>query len=145
MKISPNLINFVKEFEGFREKAELDTLANPPVFTIGYGETKNVHQGDNITEQEASEKLASRLQEFGDEMIKYVSVSLTQGQFDALTDFCYNVGIGNFKKSTLLKLLNQNKLQETAKQFDKWVYSGGVKREGLIKRRNQEKQWFIGS
>jgi lysozyme len=72
-----------------------------------------------------------------------VKVPLTQNQFDALTDFCFNVGVGNFIASTLLRLLNAGNYAGAATQFDRWNLAAGRVLPGLVKRRLAERQLFM--
>jgi len=69
-------------------------------------------------------------------------VPLTQGQFDALASFTYNLGEGQVSKSTLLKLLNAQDYQGAANEFERWVYAGNTKVNGLIRRRQNERELF---
>jgi GH24 family phage-related lysozyme (muramidase) len=70
--------------------------------------------------------------------------SLKQHQFDALVSFVYNIGIGAFKKSTMLSLIKADKMGEAASEFDKWTKAGGKPLKGLIRRRRAEKELFVG-
>jgi lysozyme len=74
-----------------------------------------------------------------------VKVPLTQNQFDALVSLSYNIGVGAFKKSTLLKKLNSGDYKGAANQFDVWVNAGGKRLAGLVRRRAIEKKLFLGS
>jgi lysozyme len=74
---------------------------------------------------------------------KLVKVPLSQNQFDALVSFEYNVGYGNFSKSTLLRKLNLKDYIGASKEFDKWVYANKKKLTGLVKRRKSEKELFL--
>ena len=72
-----------------------------------------------------------------------VKVGLNQNQFDALVSLTYNIGIGAFSKSTLLKKLNAGDYKGTSNQFDVWVNAGGKRLDGLVKRRAKEKALFL--
>jgi len=73
-----------------------------------------------------------------------INICTTQGQFDALTDFIYNLGIGAFSKSTLLKyILAKRPTEQILNQFRRWVYAGGKKLKGLVKRREWECQMWV--
>ena len=74
---------------------------------------------------------------------RYVTVALTQGQFDALTDFVFNLGAGRFAQSTLLQLLNTGNYPAAAEEFKRWVYAGGVKVAGLETRRADNYRTFL--
>ena len=90
----------------------------------------------------ADDIMRATLKEYEEAVSRYVKVPLNQNQFDALVDFAYNAGAQNFRTSTLLKLLNQGDYATVAGEFDKWVYGGGKKLNGLVKRRDLERQLF---
>lgn len=140
MKTSQNGIELIKKFEGCR----LETYICPAgVFTIGYGHTgADVKSGMKITQEEAETLLKNDLKAFEKGVQRIIKKELTQNQFDALVSFAYNLGLENLKKSTLAKLINQDKIKEAANQFERWVYANGVKLNGLIRRRKAEKELF---
>ena len=147
MKISAMGLELIKEFEGLSLKPYLDVVNIP---TIGYGNTfykdgKKVTLNDKpISEIEATELLSYVAQkDFGDKILQLVKVPLNQNQFDSLVSFCYNIGMGNFTKSTLLKKINQSDFRGASLEFEKWNKSGGVVLAGLVKRRLKEKALFI--
>jgi GH24 family phage-related lysozyme (muramidase) len=134
----------IKEFEGFRAIAY---LCQAGVWTVGYGTTringKLVTESVKITTEEAELFLEQDLKAFEDAVNQNVTVELNQNQFDALVSFVYNVGVGNFKKSTLLKKLNASKKTEAADEFLKWNRAAGVVSKGLTKRRKAERELFL--
>jgi lysozyme len=136
--------NLIKEFEGFRAVAYVCPAG---IVTVGYGTTKiqgvPVQLGSKVTTEEADVFLEQDLKLFEDTVNQNVLVELTQNQFDALVAFVYNVGAGNFRKSTLLKKLNEGKLSEAAEQFLKWDKAGGKKLAGLTRRRKAERELFL--
>ncbi len=138
--ISQAGIDLIKRWEGFRSNAY---LCPGNVWTIGYGHTKNVYQGMCISKAQAEELLKSDLRYFEKAVKQLSKVELTQGQFDALVSFTFNVGVGAFKKSTLLRLVNQGDFLGAAKQFGRWVNANGKKLPGLVSRRAEEKQLFL--
>ena len=140
MKSSKNCINLIKCFEGCRYKAYKQTKND--VWTIGYGHTENVKENDVITEFDAENFLKIDLQKF-EYAINKLSLELNQNEFDALVSFVFNVGIGNFESSTMLKLLKAQKKNEAASQFDRWIYQGKTILPGLVKRRQAEKELFL--
>ena len=83
------------------------------------------------------------VKDFGDKILQLVKVPLNQNQFDALVSICYNIGMGNFSKSTLLKKINQGDFKGASLEFEKWNKSGGIVLAGLVKRRLKEKALFI--
>ncbi len=117
--------------------------ANGKVWTIGIGSTLNldgspVKQGDQITLSEAYDLLEGHLQKRVYPSLK--DLTLTQDQFDAVVDFVYNVGSGNFLSSTLYKLLKAGK--DASGEFPKWNKSGGKVLPGLTKRRASERELY---
>jgi len=140
MILSNKGIELIKKFEGCRLKAYKCPAG---VWTIGYGHTNNVRPDDVITQDEAEELLKRDLQVHEDNVKRLVKVPLTQGQFDALVSFEFNVGYGALANSTLLKVLNTGNYDAAAKQFKRWVYAGNKVLEGLVKRRIAETEMFL--
>lgn len=143
MQLSYNGLEALKEHEGFRNKAYLDTGG---VWTIGYGTTKingkPVEAGQQCSLAESVEWLKQDLAWAQTAVNKGVKVPLKQSQFDALVSFVYNIGEASFTKSTLLRLLNEGNYVDAAKQFDRWVYDNGRKIPGLAARRAVERSMF---
>ena len=145
MYISSTCTNLVKRYEGFRSKP-YKCPAN--VWTIGYGSTfyingEKVSQHDSeISETFASELLENVLNDFATKVDKVIKVSLNQNQFDALVSFTYNIGIGAFTKSTLLKKLNNVDFQGASNEFVRWNKANGKVLNGLTKRRIDEQKLF---
>lgn len=135
MKPSQECIDMVKHFEGFEDTAYL-CPAN--VWTIGYGRTKNVKEGDKITEPQAERDLQEELQEFGAQVLGVVDVSLLQNEFDALTSWTYNLGVGNLSSSTLLKKLNAGDKESVPSEMLRWNKAAGKVLAGLTARRQAE-------
>jgi lysozyme len=146
METSQNGIDLIKRFEGFRAKPYRCPAGVP---TIGYGHTSGVSMNDRpITEAEAEELLRDDLGTYEGYVNKFVTVPVTQGMFDALVSFVYNVGPGRrvgggFRNSTLLRLLNEGKLIEAAAEFLKWNKANGKELAGLTKRREAERNLFL--
>ena len=142
LRASDTLISKLKEFEGLRLVAYKPTKAER-WYTIGYGHSAgDVRAGMRITEEKAEELLRRDLF-FVERFINGIPKIKTQGQFDALVSFTYNVGIGNLKRSTLLKkIMHDAHVSEVQREFMKWVYSGGKKLDGLVKRRRWEAERY---
>jgi len=140
MKVSNNGINLIKRFEGLELKSYKDSVG---ILTIGYGHTHAVRAGDVITGEQADAFLREDLQVAELTVNTNVKVKLTQGQFDALVSFVFNLGSGNFVKSTLIKKLNAGDYAGAADEFGKWVNAGGKKLPGLVKRRAAEREVFL--
>jgi lysozyme len=135
MKVSDKMIAFLKEREGLSLKAYLDEGKKP---TIGYGHTSGVKMGQVITKQQAEDFLSADIRE-KEKLIDGLGLTLTQGQYDALVDFVYNVKYDEFMKSTLLKLVRQKApTADIQRQFRRWVYCKGKILPGLVTRRNWE-------
>lgn len=140
MKTSENGIKIIKKFEG----CKLEAYRCPSgILTIGYGHTQNVNAGETITRRQALYFLEKDIEVAEKAVNSLVKVTLNQNQYDALVSFVFNVGYGNFRISTMLKLINQDNLSAAAEQFDKWVLSNGRKIRGLVIRRRLEKELFL--
>ena len=132
MRASKTLIERLKKQEGCRLEAYQDAKG---VWTIGWGHTKGVRKGDRITEALAVDYLREDLRD-AERVAEKVKNVNTQGRFDAVVDFVYNCGAGNFNSSTLRKYIEAGKKDyEIQQQFLKWVNSGGKFLGGLYTRR----------
>lgn len=131
-----------RQFEGCRLHAYQDCVG---VWTIGYGHTGlDVTPGRTISEFEAEALLRADVKEAVACVNRAVTVPIEQHQFDALVDFCFNVGVRAFTRSSLLLTLNQGQFEEAAAEFGKWVHAGGKVLPGLVKRRAAEAAMFRG-
>lgn len=139
MRASEECINAIKGFETLQLKAYKCPAG---VLTIGYGHTRGVKEGQVITEIQADVLLKGDVLVV-EKSINDLGLTLTQGQFDALVDFCFNLGRTKLLNSTLyVKILDNASDDEIAAQFRRWVYGGGKKLNGLVKRREWEvQQW----
>ena len=138
-------VDLICGFEGKRLTAYDDGVG---VWTSGFGTTVypngiKVMKGDTCTEAQAKTYMAHDLKKFEATVNKAVTVQLNQNQFDALVSLAYNIGIGAFNKSTLVKKLNANNFRGAADQFDVWVNAGGKRMQGLVNRRAKEKALFL--
>ncbi len=136
---SKNGLTLTELFEGDILTAYRDQRG---LWTIGYGHTANVHPGQTITQDEAEACLASDIQTAARCVNEVVTVKLTQPQFDSLVDFAFNVGITNFRKSTLLKEINDGNFPQAIAQFNLWDHCGGIVNAGLLRRRQAEATEF---
>lgn len=141
LKTSEEGKKFIKNCEGLRLSAY---RCSSNKLTIGYGHTNGVREGDRITKEASERFLDEDLKVYESAVNRLVRVALSQGQFDALTSFTYNVGVGAFCSSTLLKKLNGGDYTGAACEFGKWVYSGGRVSLGLQRRRLGEQKMFKG-
>lgn len=140
MKASKTLINAVKGFEGLRLRAYYDSAG---VATIGYGHTRGVKMGQHITEAEAEQMLEQDLWEAG-RFANTIKELNTQGRYDAVVDFIFNLGVGNFKRSTLYRLIRHHAPDGIIqKEFGKWVHAGKQVLPGLVRRREWESEMWV--
>lgn len=140
MKASQKLIEHIKKSESCVLTAYQDSAG---VWTIGYGHTAGVKKGDRITLYQAELFLKEDLAKFEPEANKVKLIGSSQGKFDAVLDFMYNCGVGNFNSSTLKKYIESNrKTWEIQEQFLRWVNAGGKKLGGLVTRRIWEANRF---
>lgn len=131
--------DFVKQFEGRELKAY---QCSAGVWTIGYGHTKDVKEGDEISASEAEQLLVEDLTAIANDLSRLVNVPVSDGQYIALLSLAFNIGASALKKSSLLFHLNHKRYNEAAGEFDKWVYAGGKVSEGLKRRRAAERKLF---
>lgn len=139
MNYSKSGLDLTERFEGCRLKAYQDSVG---VWTIGYGHTKDVRSFDTCTQDQAEKWLQEDVADAVATVNRLVHVALTQGQFDALVDFVFNLGGVDFEHSTLLKMLNAGDFEGAANQFERWSFAGGVKLAGLLRRREAEEAEF---
>ena len=139
MSLSQAGLNLIKSHEGLRTTAYQDPVG---VWTIGYGHTGTAKPGQKITEAQAEQLLRQDVGWAQDAVRKNVKVPLTQGQFDALVSFTFNLGAGALGRSTLLKKLNAGDYAGAQAEFGKFVHAGGRVLPGLVRRRNEEAQMF---
>lgn len=99
-------------------------------------------EGQTITEEEAERLFKLDILKFEVGVKGLLKVGLTDLQKDALTDFAFNLGIGALKGSTLLKKVNAGLWSGIDKEFERWVYAGGQKSAGLLRRRKEEAKMF---
>lgn len=141
MRTSDEGIALIAQFEGFRSKAYVCAGGK---WTIGYGHTKGVKEGDVITEAEGLRLLREDVANAEAAVRKWVHAPLKQNQFDALVSFVFNVGAGNFAASSLLREVNcdANDFADIRPRFMAWVYAKKRKLEGLVRRRKAEADMY---
>jgi len=141
MKISQEGLALIKKFEG----CELDAYkCAAGVWTIGYGSTKGVKEGDTMKQEDADNLLLHEMEEYEGYVNDLVEVDLKQNQFDALVSWVFNLGPANLKASTLLKVLNAKDYEGVPAQIKRWNKAGGKVLQGLIRRREAESLLFEG-
>jgi lysozyme len=146
-KPSVKNIDLIKKHEGLRLQAYLPTKDDK--WTIGYGHTKTAHAGMVITEERAEQLLRQDIAWVEDVIAKYVKVKITQNQYDALASLIFNIGEGNFAKSSVLRELNEGNYEAAADAFRMWNKQRSKTTgrlnvlKGLTKRREEERQLFL--
>ena len=141
MRMSDYAFSRLKEFEGLRLTAYKCAGGK---WTIGYGHTKGVREGQRIDERTASRLLEEDVEYFESFLAKEpYAEDITQGQWDALVDFLFNLGVGNFLSSTLRKrIIEDVDHDDIPNQFRRWNKAGGKVLMGLVKRREWEAQMY---
>lgn len=154
MKLSPNGFLLIAEFEGLRLSPYYATAEEKEkgIVTIGYGNTfyengtKVKITDAPITKTEALRLLQLTSDKFATKVNSLITKQLTQNQFDALVSLAYNIGLGNFAKSTALKLVNNNPLDPNIAHYIKaWNKQAGKVLPGLVNRRKKEAELYFKS
>jgi len=143
LKISKEGLSLIRRFEGF---SPMPYVCPAGVLTIGYGHVVQdkdvIGRGARITEAEAEQLLLRDLKKVASAIDEFVAVPLSQGQFDALSSFIYNVGIGAFARSTLLKHVNKGQWGKALAEFPRWNKARNKVLPGLVRRRAAEMELF---
>lgn len=148
MKLDSNGYKLIQGFEGLKLSAYKDSAGIP---TIGYGNItyengSKVKMGDKISEDNADLLFQYFANRFASQVDAVVTATVNQNQFNAMVSLAYNIGIGAFSKSTLLKKVNKNSCDPTIKdEFMKWVNAGGKKIQGLVNRREKESKVYFNN
>ncbi len=164
----------IKEFEGYRPRAypdpasplakatrkttwgyedarevlatlpkDVQALSGSP-WTVGYGTTIGVWLGTAVTREEADKLLREHIEKDAKNVAKHVAVPLNDHEWAAILSFAYNIGSIAFATSTLAKKLNRGDKAGAAAEFGRWVHAQGKKMPGLVKRRERERDVFLG-
>lgn len=140
MRTSQTGINLIKQFESLRCEAYRCPAG---IWTIGYGHTAGVRRGERIDARKAEQLLAEDLRQF-EEVVSRECPDVNQNQFDALVSFVFNIGTGNFLKSTLLKCVKANPQNVNIRyEFSRWNKANGTVLAGLIRRRKAEADLYF--
>ena len=144
MKVSNKGLELIKEFEGFSSVAYLCSAKKA---TIGYGNTfwedgTPVKIGDQISKERAETLLKHVVDNFSVAVEVDIKIEVSQNQFDAMVSLAYNIGLGAFKNSTLLRQLNRGNFVGASQEFLRWDKSNGKPLLGLTRRREREKLLF---
>lgn len=142
--ITQDGLDLIKRFEGFSPTVYICPAGYP---TIGYGHLVREHELDRyeqgITEQEAEDLLRRDVQVAERAVLRLIDVPLTDGQYDALVSFTFNLGAGALQRSTLRRKVNREEHADVPTQFRRWVWAGGKRLRGLIKRRAAESGMYL--
>jgi lysozyme len=132
-------IDLIKQFEGFSPTVYICPAGYP---TIGYGHVVKPDErqqfASGITPEQAETLLRQDVQTAERAVLRLITVPLTEGQFDALVSFTFNLGAGALQRSTLRRKINRGEHVAALGEFRKWVWAGGRKLEGLVRRRGAE-------
>jgi lysozyme len=144
MKITAEGLSLIKQFEGFRSVAYRDAVG---IWTIGYGHTAmagapEVMPSMTITQSEGEQILARDIEQFARGVRQVLAVTLSDRQFSALVSFAFNVGLGNFRKSSVLSAANRSDFAAVVRRLQLWNKAGGRVLPGLVRRRAAEAALF---
>lgn len=145
MQMTEEGLALIREWEGFRGRAYRDAVG---VWTIGFGHTSmagapEVSPGLEISRAQAEKILAHDVETFARGIASAVTATLSGNEFSALVSFAYNVGLGNFRSSSVLKALNAGDRAAVPRRLQLWVKAGGRTLPGLVKRRAAEAALFL--
>lgn len=139
--INADGLDLIKSFEGCKLAAYRDIKG---IITIGYGHTgADVYDGMTINQAAADMFLRTDLKRTEDGVNACLNVSVNDNQFSALVCLAYNIGLGSFSSSTLLKCLNANMNDKAVREFERWDHANGVEIPGLLRRRQAERDLFM--
>lgn len=133
-------MDFIEAWEGCRLQAY---KCPADIWTIGVGHTKDVTEHDEITYEQARELLRQDVEEVKRGLAPFVNVHVTEGQFIALVSLAFNVGVRAVSMSKLLRKLNEGDEEGAADEFLDWTKAGGKELAGLVKRRREEREYFL--
>lgn len=139
MKINKKGLELIKKWESLKLEAY---LCPAKVWTIGYGHTGGVKQGDKITKEKAEEILLKDLSLFELGVSKAIKVPVSENQFSACVSLAFNIGLTAFTNSTLCRKLNNKDYEGAALEFPRWNKAAGKVLAGLISRRKEEQALF---
>ena len=142
--ITQNGLDIIKLFEGFSSTIYTCAAGYP---TIGYGHVvkpdERRHFSSGITREQAETLLRQDVETAERAVLRLITVPLTDGQFDALVSFTFNLGAAALQRSTLRRKVNRGDHASVPAEFKKWVWAGGRKLRGLMRRRTTEINLFL--
>ncbi len=143
-KITSEGLELIKEFEGFSPKIYIDPAG---LMTIGYGHLVQQEEiaifQTGISKIQAEELLLKDVAKAQNAVLRLTKTTLTDGQYAALVSFTFNLGAGAYQRSTLRRKVNRQEHDEAPAEFRRWVWAGGKKLPGLIRRRNAEAKLYM--
>ncbi|OKP29400.1 lysozyme [Serratia fonticola] len=143
MQISNKGISLIKGFEKLELKAYPDPGTGGKPWTVGWGHTKGVKPGDQVTQAQAEAFLSVDLAVFEAAVNAAIKRPMTQNQFDAMVSLAFNIGGDNFASSTLVKKFNAGDVAGAADEFPRWSRANGKVMNGLTRRRTAERELFL--
>ena len=146
LQLTNSVLQMIERDEGDRLTSYPDPATGGDPWTIGYGHTgPDVTPGLTITEEQAQVLLAGDLHRFEEGVHEAIgSAATTDGQFSAMVSLSYNIGLGNFTKSSVLRFHTQGQYQSAADAFLLWDKAAGKVMAGLVRRRRQEREAYLG-
>lgn len=139
MQTSEKGKEFIKHFEGCKLEAY---QCSGDVWTIGCGHTRGVEEGDKISKKQADALLCADIEMVETHVKRLITVDLDQSQWDAIVSWCFNLGCGNLRASTMLQVINSGELDKVSKQIVRWDKVGKKAVAGLTRRRKAEADLF---
>lgn len=137
--VTRHCIELIKRFEGFEPRIYLDAAGYP---TIGFGHLVREYEREafksGISAATGEKLLINDIIATEQAVLRLIKVSLTDGQFDALVSFTFNLGGGALQRSTLRRKVNREEHADVPAELMKWVWAGSKKLRGLLKRRRAE-------
>jgi len=138
-------LDLIKRFEGFSPIVYICPAGWP---TIGYGhvvrDQEREQYEDGIDEEVGEALLRNDVEKSGRAVLRLIRVALDDGQFDALVSFTFNLGSGALQRSTLRRRVNREEHEAAPAEFRRWVWAGGRRLKGLMRRREAEAQLYVG-
>jgi len=139
MQTSEKGKEFIKHFEGCKLEAY---QCSGDVWTIGCGHTRGVEEGDKISKKQADALLSADIEMVETHVQRLITVDLNQSQWDAIVSWCFNLGCGNLRASTMLQVINSGDLDKVSEQIIRWDKVGKKAVAGLTRRRKAEADLF---
>lgn len=140
MRLSPSSLDLIKRRTGLTLKAHQDPQGT---WFIGYQHYGDVHDGMEITEEEAQAKLEQEIDRIEPLLAGLLKVQVNPGQWDALVMLVFDFGFARFRSSMLLRHVNNGDFERAATEFPKWNQLGGRPNATMMRRRDIDRQVFL--